>query len=70
MDTTNSLSTLSMPVPPAAANDLVTPQMLLHFFHQRIGDTNSPGTGVVVPLMFIPPQPGPRPSSKALYTTP
>lgn len=68
---TTGLDGLSMPVPPGTANELITPQMLLHFFHQRFDDTNGSGTGgVVVPLRFVPPQPGSRPPSKAVYTSP
>jgi len=52
------------------SNELITPQVLLHYFHQRFGETDDPAAGVVVPLMFIPPQLGPRSPSKAVFASP
>lgn len=51
-------------------NDFISPQMMLHFFQRKFGETNAPETGVVVPVNFTPPSPGPRPASKATYVTP
>ena len=63
-------ASFSLFTPPG--NDPITPQVLLHYFHQRFGETNDPAAGVTVPLMFIPPQSdgGPRPSSKVIYSSP
>jgi hypothetical protein len=49
---------------------LVTPQMMMHFFQLKSGDTNGPNTDVVLPFAFTPPVPAPRPPSKASYFTP
>jgi hypothetical protein len=55
---------------PAPAADPLTPQMMMHFF-QNEGTNGIPGRRVTVPLTFVPPVPtGPRPSSKAVVTTP
>ncbi|MEY2411154.1 MAG: hypothetical protein QOF48_3824 [Verrucomicrobiota bacterium] len=67
---TNIIESLFPRMQPASGNELVTPQTLLQFFHQRFGDTNDLGTDVIVPMMFVPPQPAPRVSSKAVFTTP
>ena len=67
---TNGLGSLFVPFSTRIANEMITPQMLVEFFHQRFGDTNGPGTTVGVPLMFIPPRSGPRPASKAVLATP
>jgi hypothetical protein len=64
---TNAISALSVP----PSNELVTPQVLLHYFHQRFGEHHdSASAEVAVPLMFIPPQSSSRPPSKAVYSSP
>jgi hypothetical protein len=51
-----------MPIlePPDPALELVTPQMMVHFFQPS---TNMPLASI--PILFVPPQPPPRPSSRA-----
>lgn len=49
---------------------LITPQMMMHFFQRKFGDTNGPNTDVVLPFVFTPPVPLSRPASKATFSTP
>jgi hypothetical protein len=55
---------------PANQSDVLTPQMLVPFFHQRNAGGKSSETGVYGPLIFAPPRPGPKPSSTATLKTP
>ncbi|HEY2952442.1 MAG TPA: hypothetical protein VGK40_07665 [Verrucomicrobiae bacterium] len=54
---------------PADAN-LITPQMMMHFFPRQLGDTNGVDTGLLLPFVFSPPVPASRTPSKATYSTP
>jgi hypothetical protein len=50
----------------------VTPQMLVPFLVQRLGNTTTNGSGlsVVMPVGFAPPSSPPPPSSSATYLSP
>ena len=48
----------------------VSVQSLVEFFRRDQGGTNHTGTSVYLPLNFVPPNPGPPPSSSATYSSP
>jgi hypothetical protein len=52
-----------------SASELVTPQMLIPFFYNSPAGTNGVQMGVAGSLMFAPPRPAPRASSKAALKT-
>ncbi|MGO8766844.1 MAG: hypothetical protein ACLQSR_17135 [Limisphaerales bacterium] len=55
--------------PASSANDLlvVTPEMLVDYFKQNGGSTNSNNVRVAAPVDFTPPPPASNPSSQAIY---
>ncbi|HTG43542.1 MAG TPA: hypothetical protein VK633_03310 [Verrucomicrobiae bacterium] len=52
----------------AKQSDIVTPQMMLHFFQRRPSGLDE--TGVSLPMTFVPPVSAELPSSKATYNSP
>ena len=46
---------------------VMSPQMLLHFFQSRSTETEGSESGVIIPMVFTPPQVPPPRSSKAVY---
>jgi len=67
---TNDFPSFPMPGTNGAPPGPIAPQMLLQFFHDHSGNTNDANSAVVGPMLFIPPQPGPRSPSKAVYSSP
>jgi hypothetical protein len=62
-------TTLPVDVPRPVNPNLLSPQMLLQYFHPPNG-TNPGGASLLMPLEFVPPAPILAPPSRATYSTP